>query len=275
MSEPVRHHYIPQFLLRNFADPQNRLWVLRKDTKTIFQASTKAIFYENHLYSKLDGGQYDAALEKLYSKLESQAAPIVARIVADVRSDRLPTLTKDEREVWSQFYYQQMKRVPEFHGKLESIAAFKDRVDAAITQYETKYGVKLSPEQIADLRSEESVAFFKKNATVQALADPGPKIMSLLMAIGIQFARAAAPLLIGSQPIARLSEGQSMHLADPNVEAWLPLASDIAIRPLASTTVDTLVELAAVRVGALNQRVFEQSLAVAAELKSTLDALTS
>ncbi len=274
MTGQKLHHYVPQFLLRNFADKKGKLWVLRKDTGKLFRASTESVFAETHLYSTIDkAGAYDIALENAYSKLESDAAPIVTRMIKDVRQGAIPTLSEDERITWSQFYYQQMKRVPEFHGKLDLMASFPDRLKEAIAKYEILAGVKLTDEQIADLQSEASLKLIKRNAVAQALADPGPNIMSLLMKIGLEFGRADAQLIIGSQPIARVGEGQSVHLLDPKVEAWLPLGSDVAVRPLASTVSDALVTLTTERVDKMNRRIFEQSSAVAATDDATLAAL--
>lgn len=276
MTQPKRHHFVPQFLLRNFADADDKLWVLRKETGKLFQGRSDAIFAENHLYSTIDdSGAYDAALEKEYSKLESAAAPIVTDIVSKVRDGVLPTLNQDQRSIWSQFYYQQIKRVPEFHAKLDLTKDVEGTLEGAIAKYEALTGKTVTEAEIAELKTKESLAKVQRNALARALADAGPRVMTLLMQIGLQFGRAEAPIVIGSQPIARVTEGKSLHLLDPSVEAWLPLAADIAVRPLASTKTDALVTLPADRVANLNQRVFDQSSAAASATQTPLVALKS
>ena len=51
MNEPIRHHYIPQFILRNFCfDDKGHLYYYDKSTKEIAVKSTKDVFMTPNLY---------------------------------------------------------------------------------------------------------------------------------------------------------------------------------------------------------------------------------
>lgn len=81
------HHYIPQFHLRQFGhgDGNGRIWVYDKTSDEIFRRSVKSVAGERGYYSVRDPqrGTHDD-LERLFSKLESNVAPLVKRL------DKLP-----------------------------------------------------------------------------------------------------------------------------------------------------------------------------------------
>jgi hypothetical protein len=47
MSVPKKHHFVPQFLLRNFADVRGRLMVHRMDRDTSYPASVGDLGHRN------------------------------------------------------------------------------------------------------------------------------------------------------------------------------------------------------------------------------------
>ena len=50
-KEPIRHHYIPQFILRNFAfDDSGRVLFYNKNLKTVSKIETRDVFMEKNLY---------------------------------------------------------------------------------------------------------------------------------------------------------------------------------------------------------------------------------
>ena len=48
--EPIRHHYIPQFILRNFCDNRNQRYYYDKQTQCISVKDTRDVFMERNLY---------------------------------------------------------------------------------------------------------------------------------------------------------------------------------------------------------------------------------
>ena len=55
-KEPVKHHYIPQFILRNFCfDDRSHLFYYDKKISKIYKRETKDIFMIRNLYR--DGRQ--------------------------------------------------------------------------------------------------------------------------------------------------------------------------------------------------------------------------
>ena len=53
MTKPKKQHYVPQFLLRNFAIGQKskaKLWVLDKRKGNVYQSSVHDVAHENLFY---------------------------------------------------------------------------------------------------------------------------------------------------------------------------------------------------------------------------------
>jgi hypothetical protein len=79
MTEPKRHHYVPQFYLKRFADARGRLWVWDKLKNVIFQSNPKNVAAENNFYwmqELADAGHDPNTLEKQLSGLEANVSLI-------------------------------------------------------------------------------------------------------------------------------------------------------------------------------------------------------
>ncbi|MVN79111.1 DUF4238 domain-containing protein [Hymenobacter sp. HMF4947] len=76
MQVSRRHHYIPQFLIKNFADEDGLLYLFDKQTGRIAKQrqSPKAIFFEMDRNTVLFNGQPKDHLEALYAALDDKAA---------------------------------------------------------------------------------------------------------------------------------------------------------------------------------------------------------
>jgi hypothetical protein len=85
-SDAKRHHYIAQFILRQFVDPaqpRERLWQLDKMTGSVVPQTTESAASLRRLYRVIgfDGAPTDL-LEGVFAMVESHAAESVRRLVA-------------------------------------------------------------------------------------------------------------------------------------------------------------------------------------------------
>jgi hypothetical protein len=76
MQVSRRHHYVPQFLIKNFAAEDGLLYLLDKQTGRIAKQrqSPKAVFFEMDRNTALFNGQPKDHLETLYAALDDKAA---------------------------------------------------------------------------------------------------------------------------------------------------------------------------------------------------------
>ncbi len=84
MEQSSRHHYIPRFLIKNFADNHNMLWVYNKEQTRIVktQQSPKAIFFEwdRNLFD-VNGTPADN-IEKMYADVDDMLSKTLDKILS-------------------------------------------------------------------------------------------------------------------------------------------------------------------------------------------------
>lgn len=84
MEQSSRHHYIPRFLIKNFADDKNMLWVYNKEQKRIVktQRSPKAIFFEwdRNLFDV--NGTLADNIEKMYADVDDMLSKTLDKILS-------------------------------------------------------------------------------------------------------------------------------------------------------------------------------------------------
>ena len=83
VNEPIRHHYIPQFILRNFSyDSFNHLNYYDVTTKTIINADTKQVFMHKNLYrDEINYPNIPTNIETDLSKFESEVSKIIKKML--------------------------------------------------------------------------------------------------------------------------------------------------------------------------------------------------
>lgn len=92
MTTHIRHHYLPQFYLKGFKDScfyksgnGNCIWVYDKDAESMFNSNIKDVACEKHYFSTSDkdGNRDSQTLEKLLGKMESEAAPVISKLLRE------------------------------------------------------------------------------------------------------------------------------------------------------------------------------------------------
>lgn len=119
MTEPKLHHYVPRLYLRNFVNSDGRLWVYDKHSQSTFAVSPEKIAAEQGFYTLpefLQAGADRLEVERALASMESQVAPLLARILPAVRSGRakdIVALSAEERILLTEFISSQYFRTRE------------------------------------------------------------------------------------------------------------------------------------------------------------------
>lgn len=102
-KEPVKHHYIPQFLLRNFCfDDRGHLFYYDKKTSEISKRKTKEIFMVSNLYrDEINNTQNPTKIETDMARFESEVAHIITERF--LNEDEI-SITLDEDEKLKLFF---------------------------------------------------------------------------------------------------------------------------------------------------------------------------
>lgn len=114
-----KHHYIPVFYQKGFADDENLLWVFDRKLRTYKHLHPKVLCREEDLYAvePKDGGTKDRRVEThILSPIDNAAAPIIQRLTRGVLLD-----TEDFRSL-VRFIALQSTRLPSFGRAVRKIS---------------------------------------------------------------------------------------------------------------------------------------------------------
>ena len=143
MSDPIKHHYVPQFYLRQWADASGKLVRYYRPHKAVVATRTapKSTGYEEGLYS-FEGASPERrnAIEKdfMSPKVDEPAALAMQALIAMDPSK----LTDDLRIAWTRFVMSLHVRNPERVEQIRQAAAdgLRQSLRADPEEYETRRG---------------------------------------------------------------------------------------------------------------------------------------
>ena len=271
---PKNHHFIAQMHAGRFTDEKGKLWAFNKNRGSVFHAYPKAVFAETHLYT-IEGadGAKDISLESEFSRLEGEVNLIIDKLVAAARTGQLPALTPDERRTWDIYFYLQWKRVPDVHAKVGSLEDADAHLDKIFSAMRAR-----SPEAAAEVDRFDTPDERKRliqGGRVHAIRQVPGDVLDVLDSRGLALLRITAPgeyFAIGSLPIIR----KPGDLRDDNSEAWLPIASDVAVGPAFAPGSETIIDLAdREKIWRMNKITADQSSTFAAASKDLIEKLAA
>lgn len=280
MNNPKRHHFVPQLLLKRFTNDEGLLYFYdkRRPENGVCCTGPSNLFVESHFYSELgdDGGQ-DPWLERILAKLESNTEPILQRIIESARKGELPNLSQEEKEIWDYFLYYQWKRVPDSLDRASGLEDFDAELQRTLDRVEKDFR-KLTDEEWQRFRDPDYKRKLRQNVKVDVVARIGPDVLKIIKYKGLGIGVIENPkksFVIGSNPVVKLTYRGQTHLADPSVELWLPISSDIAILLLPSHKQEKLLPLSDENVRHLNRSILSQSTVVACRSESLIRSLVN
>ncbi len=110
MSEPKRHHYVPQTYLRGFADNE-KVWVYDKLENKYYSPSLENVAVISNYYSLVYEGEKNNDIERYFAQMESDIKPIIEKIENKERPTQL------EKDKLALFIAYQFVRVPSYENQ--------------------------------------------------------------------------------------------------------------------------------------------------------------
>ena len=192
----AKQHYVPNFILRNFAGPDGALWVFDKQARRCWRKN---------------GPRYDAFAENEYlpnnvddvfAPRETAAGPAIESIILSARTAVAPNLDAADREHLCRFLLAQILRVPRLRGYGE-----KKRIRRSI------YHSLLRD----DLRGDEDLAH-PERGVFRAMLAMWPEVACARP--GVQ-----TPLLVNDEPCLWVGD-----LSQPGARIVMRLAKDVCVQ---------------------------------------------
>ncbi|MCJ2133301.1 DUF4238 domain-containing protein [Methylobacterium sp. J-026] len=265
-----RHHYIPEMTQRRFAGPDLHLWSFdkRHPERGVERKPIARLFREWHLYTFVGtDGSRDTSSETLLSASEGRTEPILKRLVAEARGGRLHRPSTADRGILVDFLIAQLRRAPDFFDSVTPPQQVAADVATLFRQWEERYG-PASDEERADLISGRLASRTRANLFARNVAQPLARSTAVMLERGLSVGVVGSgdrSFLLGSNPFARFLGLTSRRngLADPGAEAWLPIASDVAVLSFGSRAQEHLRHLPDEAVRKINSVIAAQSTVVA------------
>ena len=281
MSVPKRQHYVPIMLLKHFIDENGWLYVFDRRVPEIGarRSRPEQAFLERHFYTRYtyEHAEKSYSIEHELNRMEDTAAPVVRNIVISARAGEKPNLTQQEKDAWDAYFCSQLTRIPEVRPSDEELRRLRHQVaEDILTQREW------SPTAIRNLNyvvnDGEIVSQSNQNIKASLAIPKDDIILNVMRGKGIRIARirrASRSFIIGSKPIVKVTPPGHTHLADPAVDAWLPISHDVAVTPASKPGKEELVEITNNQfVRWLNDEVFNQSIVIAGRSEVLVKSLT-
>lgn len=279
MNYPKRNHYIPQFIIRNFADSDGKVYCFSRKNDKTYAVTPKNVLLENSLYTLKDEfGRKSTQRETEFSRLESRVARLVNRIIHEVSSgEKIISLSEDDRSLWADYLITQQSRHPE---RWRSIRA-EDSIPRIISQIE-RGGRLIHPlvkayylsEPMKEILAKES--WLKLNSCDKAQLES----KSILMNGEIEIMVADDShegFLLGDRPYNRYPRENNLALWDPETRLRNPNSSEITIswkfsrRP--SQIGATVISISNDVVAEYNKLVIEQSITIVGRTPEMINRL--
>ena len=276
MHLPIRHHFIPQLILRNFTNDDGYLHCYSKQARRMFKSPPSNVFLKKHLYSQRDErGKKNPSVEiEISNSIDGPAAPVLDKIVKSGRNGTLPGLTGLEKRIWDEFFCCQLRRLPTARGSISDA----ELVAEALDDFERHIQL-LS----ATLRDKYKDAGLQRdlahNAWAKIIAQGGGELMDVLQQKGLAVGVIGNPkksFIIGDNPTVRITPHGNTHLSHPQVELLLPIAHDVIVTPCYSTGKEELASLVdSDWVRKINESIFRQSNVIAGRSRKLVESLSS
>ena len=229
-KQPRKHHFVPQFLLKNFQSyPGANLYCFNKRDGSIFPSKPANLFAQRDFYTI----QKQQIMEEFYSKfIETNCADVIDKLV---RSYSLKGLSDKEFELLKLFCFAQSVRTPRTKDSIKKITK---AVISKMRKIESTSNKKLldmqgRPIPLKGITEDE----INQQQAMMVLANfnIGVKAIGLNKSVYLFCPRKKEDVFyIGDNPVVmhqtnRLAPYGAYGLAVPNIEIYLPLSPKLTV----------------------------------------------
>jgi uncharacterized protein DUF4238 len=215
-NHPRRQHCIPQFLLRNFADEKEKLYVFDKAKECSFESKPGAVIAESWFYDFVDGNGEPDSFEYVLSEHESTIAALVASII---ERQSIAHLSSMDRLNISQFAAVLQFRVQVVRQRLRSL---HDGIQRVLEERGIDGG------DVAPKLSDQKIQHASLGQMHRSIENGRVLTKRRWM---LQRAPDSTPFYICDNPMVMVNylEPRALAIDHPGVEIYLPISRQLTI----------------------------------------------
>lgn len=282
---PRRQHFIPQMILKHFADEKGMLWVGHRDKGHVFRQNRRKVFVQRDLYTRYpySGGSPDAEYETRLSQIESEVSPILDRIINEVRDRRQPDLSPGELLTVQQFLFSLARRTPESQKRISRNQDAEEvffQAATALPGY-MEYVGRLDKDSLFAIEGVPALA--KKvlhNVNADFAADNRADLIDELrrfcaetkLLFGL-IDRSGQEFVIGSHGVTIVTTAAPARNHSLTVETCLPIAPDVIVEVVSIAQQNGLLTLTSTIVERINWSTLHLSRQIAGRSQSVVRSL--
>lgn len=270
-----RHHFIPQMMLRHFADNDGQLWFWRRDFAdgNVRKTTTQNLFVEKDLYTFITAdGTKDDRLETFFSHLEGAGAKFINQLADIIRRGEIPKLDDSAWEFWGQFFHYHLKRTPgaiAFFAKQMNFDEIIDRTYQKIKAVRAEHGGDATEHGLRDK--------ILQNAIVTAqLAPPSEEVLARFATLGLAIYKVSDPaksFIVGDVPGA-MAKFRTPKGSWSRPTLFLPLTWDIAVGQLTGGRKVEIIDVDRDQVRRMNLATTARSCVIAGRSRDLINSLS-
>lgn len=241
MSEAKLHHYVPRFLLRQFASPRGTVAVYDKKTEKTFDASVGRIAAETRFNEYQEDGE-TFSYESTLASIEGRACRVIEGLIA---SKNVARLGNDKRLPLAEFIAVQMVRTPASREYARTMRTILSDFILSGTRSEEERLAALAYIGPAPTPEEE------KKYAIGRIEDARAAFTSILLERKWLLAEPSDSrdrFFISDNPVAlqnlieRPGRG-NLGIKSPGIEIYLPLGPRLLLQLLCPDLVETMCSL--------------------------------
>lgn len=220
-STPKKQHYVPQFLLRNFAvENTEKLFTFNKQQDRVFPTTVRDSASENGFYN-IEVSEKKYTLEYKLGNLESLASQVISKICL---SESLADLEDDDHQILCFFAANLLLRV-------KKQRVFTSQLNAEMANFARKLGIE--PNTFANFKelTKEDVELQHVNFLNKELLTFANKFGD--KAVGLLRAPDNNSFIISDNPVVMFcykpDQFKSKGVSVPGIEIFLPLSKKLCI----------------------------------------------
>src|SRR5258707_7231948 len=194
----ARHHTVPAFILRRFAEERERLQVWRRSTEEIKPGSVGNLAIRDFYTTLNTDGQFDGRMEEQLGSVETAAKPVIDWLLSPFHGRQL---SKQQQVALCALVAFQMVRGPRRRKEVELLA---------------EYGVKLLNDgSLSDTDLRDTIIVPHPNEHIRLMGPTSEAIFLSILRRPAQVIRIDAPLLvICDEPVLVDVEDHVRHLPE-------------------------------------------------------------
>lgn len=276
MSEAKNQHYVPQFLLRHFANPATKaLHTFDKQTRRSFVTNPRNVAGETYFYEVEVEAGVRVSMEEALAGLEATAAAVLGKVIA---AESLSSIGIEERVEIARFFAVQVTRTRQLRAMVQDVGG---QIEAWL------HAMGMDPTKVdgfSPIGTEEA-----KRITMQLTEESRRELVPHFMTKTWLLVRNTTeqPFMLSDNPVALYNSRPAgffgnLGLASPGVEIHLPLTPRLGLTLLCPSIEqevrhgnDLLVSLANLGVPGLDRfqagAAFAKSFIAAAEHGDPID----